>query len=198
MAAIRARLVNDTRDSVSWPTEGLRRSIALELGHADGTLAKLTANWSGYVQILENLIFAFEAYGGVMPVDAEDIGIGERFFLGGTEDLRGFAFRGAGPMDEGDDDVAIGGSTKLVIQNELRFTLVDGGPGSTALRGLVFGDFGLIGRDPLDCESARASVGAGLRIDMRHVNIGFDFAAPVLYESSDDRQFFHFKVSPPF
>jgi len=201
VAAGQFRLEQDTRDSKVWPTRGVLRAAGVEAGYAGGPLAKLTGRYALYKTLKDDWIYAMNAEGGVMPFDASQVGITERFFLGGTDDLRGFAFRGAGPTDSKQTDVPIGGSTKLLIQNELRYTLLENlgvGRGQIPLRGVTFADVGLLGRGPLEIGTPRASVGTGLRIDMRHVNIGVDFALPVLKSDTDRTQFFHFKVSSEF
>ena len=117
--------------------------------------------------------------------------------------MRGFAFRGAGPIDAEHDDIALGGAVKLLVQNELRHTLFDGigtafWAGEMKLHGLVFGDLGLIGHSPSDIDSPRASIGVGIRLEAQKMNVGLDFALPVLEESTDRTQFLHFKISSGF
>lgn len=200
--AARIRRVLDTRGpNKDWPSEGQTRAGGLEVGYADGPLVKLTGQFSYYRQLQGSLIYRLNTEGALMPFDASDVGISERLFLGGTEDLRGFAYRGAGPMAGKDDDVPIGGSTKLLVQNELRFTILENMGFSrrpTPLNGLVFADAGMLGRGPLELDSPRASIGAGLRINMKHFNVGVDFALPVLKQSDDLEQYIHFKISSAF
>lgn len=201
IATGRFRMVRDITDSKVWPTRGSVMNGGVEAGYAGGPLVKGTAGYAKYKTITGNWIYALNAQGGLMPFKAGDVGIGERFFLGGSDDLRGFAFRGAGPKDSGSDKVPIGGSTKLLVQNELRYTLLNNlgiGKRETPLRGLVFADTGFLGRDPLQIGSPRASVGTGLRMDMNRVNVGVDFALPVLKQQDDRTQFLHFKISSAF
>jgi outer membrane protein insertion porin family len=201
IATGRYRIVHDNRDSNLWPTTGVARSVGLEAGFAGGPLVKLTGRYATYKSLREGLIYALRTEGGIMPFNADKVGITERFFMGGTDDLRGFAFRGAGPMDDKHQSTAIGGSTKLLVQNELRYTLLNRvglGASGPPLRGLVFADAGILGRSPLDIGIPRASVGTGFRLDMRRINVGVDFALPVLKKSNDRAQFFHFKVSSAF
>ncbi|MCX7014691.1 MAG: outer membrane protein assembly factor [Candidatus Sumerlaeota bacterium] len=201
VAAGRIRLVQDSRDSQVWPTKGLYRAGGVEAGYAGGPLVNATGQYQIYKTLKDSWIYALNTEAGLSPFKAEQYGITERFFLGGTDDLRGFAFRGAGPMDGKDHDVSVGGSTKLLIQNELRYTILDNlglGQGKTPLNGLVFADMGMLGRDPLQVGTPRASVGTGFRVDMRHVNVGVDLAAPVLKQDTDRTQWFHFKVGSKF
>lgn len=198
VATVTLRGVNDTRDSKKWPTEGTVKSAGVEAGFADGALLKLSGGYQTYNKVRDNLIYALNVEGGFMPIPAEDVGITERLFMGGTEDLRGFAHRGAGPSS---DEVPIGGSTKLLVQNELRYTILDNlglGQKAIPLHGVTFVDLGMLGRDPLEIGTPRASVGTGIRVDMQQLNVGVDLALPLLKQDDDHTQFLHFKVSSAF
>ncbi len=199
VATVGGRLENDTTDSRIWPTEGDIKGAGVEAGVADGPLLRFTGNYETYRTLRDNWIYALNVRGGLMPIPAKEVGITERFFLGGTDDMRGFAFRGAGPAR---DDVQIGGSTKLLVQNELRYTILENmglGKKEIPLRGVTFADVGLIGRNPLEIGTPRVSVGTGLRINMgRQVNVGVDLAAPLVKQSSDRTQFVHVKLSSAF
>lgn len=195
VATLMLRGVNDTRDSRAWPTEGTVKSAGVEAGVADGALLKVMGNYETYRKVRDNLIYALNVEGGLMPTPAENVGITERLFMGGTEDLRGFAHRGAGPSSE---KVPIGGSTKILVQNELRYTILDNlglGRREIPLHGVTFFDLGMLGRDPLEIGAPRASIGTGIRVDMRQLNVGVDFALPLIKRDDDHTQFLHFKIA---
>lgn len=191
IATTRLRIVEDRTDDSWWPTRGFTRSAGLELGYADGTLAKLSTDFSYYKGIYKDFIYSLSGFAGLMPYDSDEVGITERFFLGGANDLRGFSYRGAGPKDKGDDDMALGGSTKLLLKNEIRYPIYD------ELKGLVFVDAGMLD-ERVGLASPRASVGTGFRFKISFVRVYIDFAQAVAKKRHDDTQFFHFRLGANF
>jgi len=188
----RYRIVRDSIDDRNWPTRGDIRAAGIETGVADGFLLKFTASYQGYWRIYKNLIYALDASGGLMPYDADEVGISERFFMGGNADLRGFKYRGAGPMDEGEDDVATGGSLKLLARNEIRFPLYE------QLRGLVFLDVGTIDDEFPGLGEPRVSAGIGFRFNVKVFYIAIDFAHAFIKEDDDQTRFIHFHLGSLF
>ncbi len=191
VAAVRYRIVEDHRDDVWWPTKGFRRSAGLEVGYADGPLTKLSVSYSYYDKFYKDLIYAVQGYAGLIPYDSDEVGISERFFLGGSTDLRGFAYRGAGPHDKGDHHMALGGSTKLLIKNELRYPIYGD------LKGVIFLDAGMLD-ETVGLASPRASIGTGLRLKISVVRLQIDFAKAILKRHRDDTQFVHFRLGAAF
>ena len=191
VASVRGKIVEDRRDDVWWPTKGFRRGAGLELGYADGTLAKLTFQHSWYKQFYKDMIYAMNFSGGLLPYDADEIGITERFFLGGGADLRGFSYRGAGPKDPGDDDMALGGSTKLLLKNEIRYPLYKD------LKGVFFVDAGMLD-ETVGLNTPRVSAGAGFRLKISIIRLYIDFAEALNEKEDDDTQFFHFRLGAAF
>lgn len=192
VATIRYRIVHDTRNDLKWPTSGDLKSAGIELGYADGALVKFTGGYDGYWRLYKDLVYALNTEVGVMPYDADRIGISERFFMGGSEDLRGFKYRGAGPHDPGEDDVPTGGSIKLLARNELRFPIYE------KLRGLVFVDAGTIDDDFPGLGKPRLSAGFGFRFDVKIFYIALDFAHAFVKEDDDQTRFVHFRIGSLF
>ncbi len=192
VGSVRYRLVHDTRDDVRYPTSGDVKAGGLELGYADGALVKFTGNYRSYWRLYKDLIYAVDARVGVMPYDADNVGITERLYMGGARDLRGFKNRRAGPHDEGEDEVPTGGSVKIAAQNELRFPIYD------QLRGLFFLDIGTIDDEFPGLGKARASTGLGLRLDIKVFYIALDFAYPFLEHDDDETRYVHFRLGSLF
>jgi outer membrane protein insertion porin family len=183
LALARLGLEDDVRDNAVWPTRGWRRSVGLESGWAGDWLVRLTGEVNQYHSLTENVILAVRLSGGLIPIDRDDVSFGERFFMGGSRDLRGFEFRGAGPVDSENDDLFIGGSTKVLSQVELRFPIWE------QLRGVVFVDAGSLGEDPFELERVRASAGTGLRWTMPGFgSIAVDLAGAFSQGKDDDTQ----------
>lgn len=205
-------LEENTTDDWWWPTQGHILGGGVEAGAADGALLKLKGRYSLYKKLGSKLIYALNTQAGLMPLGADEVGISERLFLGGSSDMRGFEFRGAGPVDDGDEDLHIGGSTKLLVQNELRFPIYK------QLKGFTFLDAGMLGEDEFEFEDPRVSVGAGVRFStarsrmygprwktgptgldiMRGFNIEVSVAAPIVKESEDDEQYIHVIMGSSF
>jgi len=191
VATVRLRVFEDRRDDDWWPTRGFARSAALETGYADGPLVKFTTDHSYYLSVYKDLIYGARFYGGLIPYNSREIGITERFFLGGASDLRGFKYRGVGPKDAGEENMPIGGSTKLLLQNELRFPIY------RDLKGVLFGDVGMLD-ETVHLDTPRASVGTGLRLKISIIRLSLDFAKAVYKEDTDDTRFIHFRLGADF
>ncbi|MBN1902566.1 BamA/TamA family outer membrane protein [Candidatus Sumerlaeota bacterium] len=191
VVAGRFRAVEDTRDENWWPTKGFVRGGALELGYADGPLARLSMDYAQYVTLYKDIIFAVDFFGGLIPYPSDEVGITERFFLGGSSDLRGFSFRGAGSKDEGEDNMAVGGSSKLLLKNEIRYPIYGD------LKGVVFGDIGTLD-ETVHLGSFRTSVGAGIRLKISIITISVDFAYAIRKKRADDAQIVHFRLGTTF
>lgn len=184
--------VNDTSYPRANPSEGRRLSAGVEAGYADGPLLKFTGGAEYHVRLSKNFVYHFSPSGGLIPYDSDSVGITERFFLGGADDLRGFEFRGAGRRDEDDEDVGIGGAVKLLVRNELSFPIYD------PVSGVVFMDVGTLGESPFDIETPRASAGVGARFAWGRTTVALDLAAPLLKEDDDQTQFLHFRFDSSF
>jgi len=191
LAAVRFRIEEDRLNDTWWPTRGFTRSAGVELGYADGPLAKLFADFSYYNNFYKDFVYSISGFAGLIPYNSDNVGITERFFLGGANDLRGFAYRGAGPKDKGDHEMAIGGSTKLLLKNEIRYPIYD------ELKGLVFLDMGMLD-ETVGLDKPRASVGTGFRLKISFVRIYVDFAEALIKEHRDNTQIFHFRLGANF
>jgi len=191
VAALRYARSVDYRDDEDWPMEGFFLSGDVEGGYADTGFVRFGAEFDRYTPLGRDFVWATSLEGDVMPWpdDRDDLGIGERLFLGGRGSVRGFKARGIGLKDRGDDDVALGGLTRGVFRNELRFPL-----GPDILKGLVFVDSGFLGEDSFEYEKARVSTGFGLRALSETVTIGVDFGFALNDEDEDDTQILQFSI----
>jgi len=186
VVAARLRLTQDTRYPFAQPTEGRLLNGAVEIGWADGPLIKFTGEGDYYYELGPRLTYRFNPMIGFLPYNANVVGLSERFFLGGTDDLRGFKFRGAGRRDEDEEEIGIGGAVKILARNELLFPLYD------PVGGVFFVDIGTLGKNPFSYEFPRLSTGVGLRLAMDRVTVAVDFALPVIAGGGDQKQFIHF------
>jgi outer membrane protein insertion porin family len=137
--------------------------------------------------------WVLQLYGlsGIMfPFGKEGVPIYERFFAGGPQSLRGFAFRGVGPMLNGNPR---GGNLITTGTLEFSFPIFQ-----HILRGVLFSDFGFVhGTSSLPTNVAwRQSVGFGFRIMLPifPAPIALDFGWPLLEARDDQKQVFSFSV----
>jgi outer membrane protein insertion porin family len=109
-------------------------------------------------------------YGG-----RDTLPISERFFGGGSRDLRGFGFEEAGPKDTVTGR-PIGGNGLVVINHELRFPIYG------AFGGTVFSDIGNVYRRVKDISPrlTTVSLGIGFRIKTPIGPVRFDIGTLVL------------------
>ncbi|MCH8334258.1 BamA/TamA family outer membrane protein [Candidatus Sumerlaeota bacterium] len=184
---ITARLTffQDSRYPALVPVEGRFLSGSVEAGWADGPLLKFRGSAEYLIPVGENLTYRFRPSIGLIPYSSSSVGLTERFFLGGTDDLRGFEFMGAGRRDSKEEDVSIGGAIKLLVRNELMFPLYD------PVSGVIFLDVGTLGKNPISLETPRLSIGFGFRLSVPFT-IAVDFALPIIRQSGDQTQFAHF------
>ncbi len=193
VATARLRLVEDVRGPVGRPyTEGHLQAFGIEAGYAGAALVRLEAERDQYFPIHERLTYRLTASAAAMPFDRDRVPIHERYFLGGSHDLRGFRYRGAGYFDADERRVPIGGAARLLVRNELIFPIAD------PIRGVIFADAGMLGETPWSWQSPRVSAGTGLRFDLQQVQVAVDLAAPLVRRGRDRTQFFHFSLQSQF
>lgn len=139
---------------------------------------------------------------GVSPPvgNTNELPYSERSFLGGSQTMRGFGFRGVGPVDEL-SGYALGGETYANASLEWIYPLHSvTQPGTyqrqEMLRLLLFSDWGVLDVDPfqLDPGEIRGSVGFGLGLAYP-LPLSLNFGFPVVYEDEDIRQVFSFTVA---
>lgn len=192
----------DTRDNRSDPTEGYFASISNDLAGLGGTVAhfRTTLKGSYYVPLVDDYVLGLIGEGGHIVGLDDDVGIAERFFVGGNN-FRGFARNGIGPRDSDTDD-ALGGNTYYVGTAEVGFPL--GLPGDLGIKGFVFTDVGTLfgidesGSEIVDSTSLRASVGTGLSWATAFGLIRVDVAQAILKDDADDTEIFRFSFGTRF
>jgi outer membrane protein insertion porin family len=191
-ATFRYKLTRDTRDDKFFPTDGTILAGSVETGVADGFLLKLEGQYARYFRVGDQWVYAMNNQVGLIPMNSDDIGYADRFFLGGSQDLRGFKYGGAGPVDSENDELPLGGSTKLLSQHEMRYAFTEN------LSGHVFFDVGTLSDKAFGFDTPRASIGTGARMRLPIASLSIDLAVPVIREDNDQTQIFHFAVTSAF
>jgi len=169
-------------------TEGLKASSSLEVGQANEFLIKWSNEFEYHKPLSQK--FAYELGGelGLMPYDAEDIGLAERFHAGGTDSIRGFDVRGVGPVDRVEEGLRIGGTTLTSLQNEIRYAVAED------IDIPIFLDMATLEDEFLEVGPLRATTGIGLRVKLPDSSqrAYIYYAEHLLSESTDDDRSVHF------
>jgi len=169
-SSISSTVSRDSRDNYLNPTEGSINSLSLE--YAGGVLGKTnefykvegSSSWF-FPAFLDHTFMLRARAGYARGLHGKPLNIGERFFLGGMNTVRGFDFRSIGPKEKGTGtdnlDYAVGGNKDLIFNAEYIYPISK----EAGLKGVLFYDAGnafASGQD-LDLGSLRQSVGFGFR-----------------------------------
>ena len=157
---VSANLVQDRRNNAGNPSRGIYNTLDIGLASkafgSQRSFGRALVRNATYYKLRNNLILARQTqFGVIAPFSApagltaqESVPLPERFFGGGADSLRAFAYNEAGPRDIGAPVVAGGPSSKptgfplggnaLLFNNvELRFPLV-----GENVQGVFFHDMG--------------------------------------------------------
>lgn len=197
-------LTYDARDSRLNPTDGWFVRLTNELAGLGGTERFLRNRLGGgyYLPVTDSksVVVATTAEIGYIVGLGEDVGLADRFFIGG-DTLRGFETAGIGPRDRITSD-ALGGERYIRGSVEMSFPL--GLPDEFGLRGHAFTDVGTLSDAGIDSpiiaddESIRMSTGVGVSWNSPLGPIRVDVAYPVLKESYDQTEIFRFSFGTRF
>lgn len=126
---------------------------------------------------------------GELGWTGEDTPIFERYYAGGYQSFRGFAFRGVSPREM---NVGIGGTWMALGSAEYQVPLT----AAENVKAVVFTDIGTVEED-VSFSDFRATVGAGVRLTipgMGPAPIALDWGIPVLKQDQDDKRLFSFYI----
>ncbi len=207
-------LAYDTReyDYLYTPVSGVILSGIVEAAGLGGTndFAKFSGRGDYYKQLADKWFFQTSSHllAGAGFGQTEDLPLQERFFIGGTNDLRGFQESSVGPRDqiiryrfggtavnESVRNIFVGGELAFYTQNELHYRF------NKLFTGVTFVDWGANYADPsdFDLSELRLSTGVGLRVRLPIGGVvSMDLAAPLLSEDSDEEDHFHFGFNAGF
>ncbi|MBR2345848.1 MAG: outer membrane protein assembly factor BamA [Lentisphaeria bacterium] len=180
-------LNRDTRDSLVDPTEGYMLnffgSITPEVLGSSSNYYRLEGKGSYHISFFDKAIVA--SIGGRIGTVAgfnhdDELPLFERYYLGGSNSVRGFEYRSIGKNVNGCN---VGGQTMLVLTAEVSHPIW--GP----LRGAAFVDAGNAWSDSYDLDISEINVGAGyglrLKLPMLQAPLKLDLAYP-LHRAQDD------------
>lgn len=185
----------DTTTGGLLPSKGTNSQLAWESVGALGgeyTFQRFSFSHDRYYTLFSDLldrrtILAFHGDAGYIAGDAPFF---ERFYAGGINSIRGFAFRGVTPRSGPSDD-RIGGDFSATGSAEVSYPLYE-----ELVRGVVFADVGTV-ESSLEAGTIRTSIGTGVRISLPllgQVPIAIDFALPITQDDEDDVQILSFSL----
>ncbi len=192
LTGMQASLTRDNTNSRWHPTQGDRLTFSYEQVFGDYTFGRLETQYNWYHTLYTDAMdrphyLATKFQVGQIFGDAP---VFERFYAGGINSIRGFAYRGISPRGTNTSN-RIGGDFMFIANAEYHFPIY-----GENLRGVVFFDSGTVESD-FGISTYRASVGTGLRWTvpfMGPVPLKLDFAVPLLSDDDDDTQIISFSM----
>ena len=192
LAAPKIGISYDDRDSFLRPTSGGRIEANYEQVFGDFQFPVFSIEASRYFTTFQRTdgsgkqVVAFRSQAAWQGNDAP---VYERFFAGGIRTIRGFEFRGVGPVSNGYE---IGGHFMFLNSVEYQVPLL----ANDNLWAVAFLDTGTVETN-LAINNYRVSAGVGLRVIvpmLGPVPIALDFGFPVVRGPGDREQIFSFWV----
>lgn len=190
----RMRLAHNTRNHQFMPTDGHFLEFILDQSFGEFDFPRAQVNWSKYYKVRARAddTGAHTFTNSIkLGFSGEDTPIFENFFAGGYSTLRGFSFRGAGPVEMG---VQTGGRFQLLGSLEYMAPLT----ADDMFRMVGFVDYGTVEQDiEINWDNFRVAPGFGFRVSVPALGpapIALDFAFPVAYADNDDRKMFAFSM----
>ena len=127
-----------------------------------------------------------------MPVQVPAVQIFDRLFLGGSDNLRGFAYRDVGPRDSSGEP--LGGQTMARATVEWTFPII------VKARGALFYDIGYVDSDAyaIGSEHWGSDFGIGIRLDLPIGPLRLDYGIPIQKDGRSSGGHFNFNVGDQF
>jgi outer membrane protein insertion porin family len=190
VTGLRAGLTRDTRDSFLMPTTGSRLDVGYEQLLGDYTVPIGTAEYTKFWTLHQARDGGWKgilAMRSQLTVMANNAPVFERIYAGGQRSIRGFNFRGVGPVENG---YFTGGDFAFLNTIEYQLPLM----ANDRVAVVAFCDHGTVDRG-VRLSDYRVSVGAGLRLRVPALGplpIALDFGFPIRRAPQDQKQVFSF------
>ncbi|MFQ5730015.1 MAG: outer membrane protein assembly factor BamA, partial [Waddliaceae bacterium] len=157
-------LARDTRDFAFDPKAGSRNAISYEYAGTflggDNAYYKIVADSSRFFPLWWDHVFsAHGRFGFAEGIDGKNLPVGERFFVGGINTVRGFKFGKAGPVTPLGE--IVGGNKELFFNFEYLIPIV----AEAQIKMVLFYDYGAAFNDEeaLARSGMRKAAGFGIR-----------------------------------
>lgn len=188
-------LKHDTRNSPIQASAGHYFDFTFEKAFGDFDYSRFELEFRQYWLLTQRIDGSGKqtvSYSTQLGFSGDETPIFENFFAGGYATIRGFDFRGAGPVVSG---IEVGGRFQWLNSVEYMFPIT----ADDAFRGVAFVDFGTVEQDiELDPDNFRVAPGVGLRVAIPALGpapLAFDFAFPVAKAATDEERIFSFYMS---
>ncbi|MHC4267979.1 MAG: outer membrane protein assembly factor BamA [Planctomycetota bacterium] len=184
----------DRRDNRMLPSKGFKLTSSIQFSGMDVDIIKFRIKGTKYHTVFnfpdwrgKHVLMYSGTFGIIEPTSDKEVPIFERFFAGGTNSIRGFEFRGVGPVDLLTEE-QVGGNILMLGTVEYTIPVY-----ADMVRGAFFVDAGKVDTDneDLNFNNMRASVGFGFRAKVPFMGnsvVSVDFGFPVIDKESDDNQ----------
>jgi outer membrane protein insertion porin family len=141
-SSLGATIARDTRDFYFDPKEGGRTALTVEYAGTflggDNNYVKTILDVSRFFPLGWDTVFSLHGrWGSATGISGTELPIGERFYVGGINTVRGFKFGTAGPIDPATGEI-IGGNKELIFNAEYLVPLVP----EAKIKGVLFFDAG--------------------------------------------------------
>jgi outer membrane protein insertion porin family len=186
----RLSLTHDTRDNSFIASQGHYLELGLEQGFGEFSFPRADVDFRQYFNVRSRPdgtgrhIVALSSRAGF---SGSDTPLFERYYAGGYSSLRGFAFRGASPVDSG---VRVGGNFQWLNSVEYFFPLT----ADDMVRGTVFCDYGTV-ENTVTIKDFRVAPGFGVLLNIPALGpapLAINFAFPIASADTDKEQVFSF------
>lgn len=202
VAAVSPLVTYDSTDSRYFPHRGIKQSYGSEISAnplgSDVNFWKLNADWRRYFELKEDVVYHPRVRMGFAQGFSDDaLPAFERYFVGGTSTVRGFKLRDIGPsLGEGKFRRGLGGESRFVLNNEVRFPLVQ----QINLSGVAFVDAGNVYEDAEDFNPTdlRYGTGVGVRLLSPVGPIGLDYGLKIDRQPGERIGEFHLSLGSQF
>jgi outer membrane protein insertion porin family len=191
-------------DNFASPNEGYRLFLTYEYAGLGGdiTYNRVRLDAEYYQTVYETVegqrhVLWFDGTFGYIKEagGTDDVPVYERFFAGGQSSIRGFRFRGVGPMTNNNPE---GGKVLILGSLNYQFPLYE-----DTLGGVLFVDTASVAPE-FNADAVfdfRVAVGFGIRLKvpfLGEVPFAIDFGFPIIDKREDNRQLISFSLSRRF
>jgi outer membrane protein insertion porin family len=192
-------IVFDRRDNPTLTRHGQRISISpyiaggflggdTQIYGFDAEVSQYVHLWWDTILLFNHEVASVKPWGG-----ATEVPIFDRLFLGGSNNLRGFAFRDVGPRDKGGEP--LGGQSLSRTTVEFTFPVIP-----DKARAAFFADAGYVNPDSFDFGTTHmaSDVGFGLRLNLPIGPLRIDYGIPIQKDGLPGGGKFNFNIGYQF